>query len=255
MTSLNSAGIHVSLLKLTESHRDIFLKCLDDETMAPCWPGSHYSIPSSVTHRDNQDDDNKKEKVKKMGILLNVQERHMMKQCLKNACTAIIEKEGYLNELDRGCGDGDCGLTLKRLADGTQYYVSSINIIFFYYDYFLYFKLFSIFVNLIDIKLDMYFVGILNDLDNLSLSHPVALLSEIGSIAEEHMGGTSGALYCLFFTTAAKELALFGQKENFRYVWYCVFLSGLNCLEKYGKAKVGDRTMVCTCFLVKWIMF
>lgn len=209
MTSLNSAGIHVSLLKLTESHRDIFLKCLDDETMAPCWPGSHYSIPSSVTHRDNQDDDNKKEKVKKMGILLNVQERHMMKQCLKNACTAIIEKEGYLNELDRGCGDGDCGLTLKRLAD-----------------------------------------GILNDLDNLSLSHPVALLSEIGSIAEEHMGGTSGALYCLFFTTAAKELALFGQKENFRYVWYCVFLSGLNCLEKYGKAKVGDRTMIDTMYAV-----
>ncbi|EZA59458.1 triokinase/FMN cyclase [Ooceraea biroi] len=206
MTSLNSAGVHVSVLKLTESHRDIFVKCLDDETMAPCWPGGSYSIPSNVGYTSSKDN-NEKEKVKKIGISLNIREQHMMKLCLKNACTAIIEKEGYLNELDRGCGDGDCGSTLKRLAD-----------------------------------------NILNNLDNLSLSHPVALLSEIANIAEEQMGGTSGALYCLFFTTGAKELALLDQKKDLRYIWYCAFLSGLKCLEKYGKAKAGDRTMIDTMY-------
>lgn len=76
------------------------------------------------------------------------------------------------------------------------------------------------------------------------MSHPAALLSEIANIAEKHMGGTSGALYCLFFTTGAKELAS-KQGENLRDVWFCAFRSGLHCLEKYGKAKAGDRTMVC----------
>jgi len=72
----------------------------------------------------------------------------------------------------------------------------------------------------------------------------VTLLSEIANIAEECMGGTSGALYCLFFTTGAKELTLFEQGENLQYIWLCAFRSGLNCLERYGKAKAGDRTMV-----------
>lgn len=65
------------------------------------------------------------------------------------------------------------------------------------------------------------------------------------------MGGTSGALYCLFFTSGAKMLASFKQEENMRRVWFYAFCSGLNCLEKYGKAKVGDRTMVCirNCYL------
>ncbi|XP_012223378.1 triokinase/FMN cyclase-like isoform X2 [Linepithema humile] len=207
MTSLNSAGIHISLLRLTESHRDTFVKCLDDETMAPCWPGRSYSIPSTITRTPFKTAERKK--VEKTGISLNDREQGLIKLCLKNACTAIIEKETHLNELDRGCGDGDCGSTLKRLAD-----------------------------------------NILNNLDELSLSHPVALLSEIANIAEECMGGTSGALYCLFFTTGAKELTLFKQsysnKENLRYIWFCTFRSGLNCLEKYGKAKAGNRSMIDT---------
>jgi len=88
-------------------------------------------------------------------------------------------------------------------------------------------------------------IGILSNLDNLSLSYPASLLSEIANIAEEHMGGTSGALYCLFFMTGAKMLASFKQEDDIRRVWFCAFRSGLNCLEKYGRTKVGDRTMVC----------
>jgi dihydroxyacetone kinase len=130
MTSLNSAGIHLSLLKLTESHRDTFVKCLDDETMAPCWPGGNYSIPSSVVHSPPEDNNEKEKAGKKVGVSLNEQEQHVTKLCLRNACMAIIEKEAHLNELDRGCGDGDCGSTLKRLADGARYRIrcSSLSI-------------------------------------------------------------------------------------------------------------------------------
>lgn len=116
MTSLNSAGIHVSLLKLTKSHGDVFVKCLDEETMAPCWPGCSYSIPSTVTRPLFKDAE--KKKAEKIGISLNAHEQRLIKMCLENACAAIVEQEAYLNELDRGCGDGDCGSTLKRFADG-----------------------------------------------------------------------------------------------------------------------------------------
>ncbi|XP_012525510.1 triokinase/FMN cyclase isoform X2 [Monomorium pharaonis] len=204
MTSLNSVGIHISVLKLNESYGDVFVECLDEKTSAPCWPGCAYSVPSrfstSIPSKDTE-----KEKVNKIGISLNVPDQQLIKSCLKNACAAIIEKEAYLNGLDRGCGDGDCGSTLKRFAD-----------------------------------------GILSNLDNLSLSHPAALLTEIANIAEEHMGGTSGALYCLFFTTGAKVLASFEQEEDIRRIWCYTFRSGLNCLEKYGKAKAGSRTMIDT---------
>ncbi|KAL6261264.1 hypothetical protein P5V15_008786 [Pogonomyrmex californicus] len=203
MTSLNSAGIHISLLKLTKEHGNVFVECLDEETTAPCWPGCNYSVSSTLTNSIPFRDTKKKE-AEMIGISLNVRDQHLIKSCLENASAAIIEKEAYLNELDRGCGDGDCGSTLKRFAD-----------------------------------------GILNNLDNLPLTHPAALLSEIANIAEEHMGGTSGALYCLFFTAGAKMLASFEQEEeDIRHVWFCAFRSGLNCLEKYGKAKAGDRTMV-----------
>ncbi|XP_014483599.1 PREDICTED: triokinase/FMN cyclase-like isoform X2 [Dinoponera quadriceps] len=203
MTSLNSSGVHVSLLKLNENHENMFVEYLDDITAAPCWPNRSCNVPSTAIRAPSEDAT--REIAGKIGISLNTQEQCLTKLCLENACVAISDNEEYLNELDRGCGDGDCGSTMKRLAD-----------------------------------------GVLNNLNKLSLSHPATLLSEIASIAETCMGGTSGALYCLFFTSGAKELALCRHGEDKRRMWFLAFYSGLKCLEKYGKAKVGDRTMIDT---------
>jgi hypothetical protein len=35
------------------------------------------------------------------------------------AANALESNADRLNELDSGCGDGDCGSTLNRWADGT----------------------------------------------------------------------------------------------------------------------------------------
>ena len=58
------------------------------------------------------------------------------------------------------------------------------------------------------------------------------------------MGGTSGALYCLFFTSAAAELISAQQGEYWLNIWARALRSGLQCLVKYGKANPGDRSMV-----------
>lgn len=118
MTSLNSVGVHVSLLKLTESHGDMFVECLDEKTTAPCWPGRAYSIPSAPTGAPSTDTE--KRKMEKIGISLNERDQRLIETCLRNVCTVIIGTEEQINKLDRGCGDGDCGSTLKRFAEGTQ---------------------------------------------------------------------------------------------------------------------------------------
>ncbi|KZC10644.1 Bifunctional ATP-dependent dihydroxyacetone kinase/FAD-AMP lyase (cyclizing) [Dufourea novaeangliae] len=201
MTSLNSAGIHITLLKLPENYKDMFISYLDSPTAAPRWPGCAYSVP--LKSRRTTIQVKVTEGAKQIGIKVNTQQQNLLRQCLKSACERIIEKETVINDLDRGCGDGDCGTTLKRLAS-----------------------------------------DILQKLDNFYVSHPSSVFSELAHIAEEQMGGTSGALYCLLFTSLAAELVLAEEGKGWLFIWAKALRSGLTCLIKYGKAKPGDRSMI-----------
>ncbi|XP_046832755.1 triokinase/FMN cyclase-like isoform X1 [Vespa crabro] len=201
VTSLNSVGIHITLLKIPKCHKNVFLSCLDDATNAPGWPGCFYSIPLTITQTPFNEVE--KKKLDKIGIQVDNQYGHLIKLCLQNACKSIIEKEIYLNELDSCCGDGDCGTTLKRFTMSIQ-----------------------------------------KHLNKLSFTYPSLLLAQIADIAEESMGGSSGALYCLFFTTGAKELLSLKENEDITSAWSRTFCSALDSIIKYGKAKPGDRTML-----------
>ncbi|XP_050472812.1 triokinase/FMN cyclase-like isoform X3 [Bombus huntii] len=201
MTSLNSAGVHITLLKLSGDDKSFFLGCLDAPTVAPKWPGCVYSISTENARKVVQDPVART--VETIGMEITLELQNLLKQCLKSACESIIQKETHLNDLDRGCGDGDTGSTLNRLA-----------------------------------------TGILGNLDKFQFSHPSSVFTELAHIAEEEMGGTSGALYSLFFTSITTELVSISEKEGWLQIWARTFRSGLNCLIKYGKAKPGDRSMV-----------
>lgn len=92
----------------------------------------------------------------------------------------------------------------------------------------------------------LFFSDILQNLNNYCLSHPSTLLTQLAHAAEKQMGGTSGALYCLLFTSGATELKSADEGETWLHIWARVLRSCLKCLMKYGKAKPGDRSMVCT---------
>ncbi|XP_078038686.1 triokinase/FMN cyclase [Augochlora pura] len=201
MTSLNSAGIHITLLKLPEDFRSMFLSCLDSPTNAPKWPGCVFSVPAEAKQRTTREE--VLQDIKQVGIKIEEHQQYLLKQCLKCACESLIEKEAVINDLDRGCGDGDCGSTLKRLAN-----------------------------------------DILQRLESFSFSHPSSVFSELARIAEEQMGGTSGALYCLLFTSFAAELVSAQEAESWSFILARAIRSGLSCLIKYGKAKPGDRSMI-----------
>ncbi|CAL7941747.1 unnamed protein product [Xylocopa violacea] len=206
MTSLNSAGVHITLLKIDEKNKNMYLSCLDAPTDAPKWPGCVYSVPMENTVFQ----DSILRITKRRGIEIDTQLQVLFEQCLKGACEALIQKEIHLNELDRGCGDGDTGSTLKRLA----------------------------------IEISTLFSEILLSLGRLQFSHPSSVFTELANIAEDQMGGTSGALYCLYFTCIATELVPVQESDGWLRIWARTLRSGFNCLMKYGKAKPGDRSMI-----------
>lgn len=116
MTSLNSAGIHITLLKLPPDYKDVFIGCLDDPTSAPRWPGCAYSVPLGKIYKPSQTKTARF--TERIGLRIEIPQQNILRQCLKRGCESIIEKESFINNLDRGCGDGDCGTTLKSLAKG-----------------------------------------------------------------------------------------------------------------------------------------
>lgn len=119
MTSLDGAGVQISVLRLGDHHEASLVSCLDEATSAPSWPGSAYSVPPSLSRGIPFKPDWEDEKrIARVGPALNEEEENLLRKCLENACRAITEKENEINELDSGCGDGDCGSTMRRLATG-----------------------------------------------------------------------------------------------------------------------------------------
>lgn len=90
----------------------------------------------------------------------------------------------------------------------------------------------------------------MTSVEDLSLSHAASVFMELSYIAEEKMGGTSGALYSLMFTLAGKELANC-DNENWPQLWHNAWKTAINGIMKYSKARIGDKTMVFKIFKKK----
>ncbi|XP_075227967.1 triokinase/FMN cyclase-like isoform X1 [Lycorma delicatula] len=112
VTSLDMGGVQISLLKTTGQPN--WLKLLDAETEAFAWPGrvtSYEKCPVKITETVTL--------LKKLtGPELPPHEADVLKNCLQAIAYSLKSSETKLNLLDSGCGDGDCGTTLRNLADG-----------------------------------------------------------------------------------------------------------------------------------------
>lgn len=118
MSSLDSVGVHISILKLPEREKTIIISCLDDPTDAPQWPGNVYSLPPQFSRPPFQDEG--KMEFSRIGKQFSKSQENLFKECLRRASLSIVKEENFINDLDRGCGDGDCGSTLKQLADSNK---------------------------------------------------------------------------------------------------------------------------------------
>ncbi|KFO80490.1 Bifunctional ATP-dependent dihydroxyacetone kinase/FAD-AMP lyase (cyclizing), partial [Cuculus canorus] len=119
---------------------------------------------------------------------------------LERVCSTLLEMQEKLNELDRAAGDGDCGHTHARAARAIQEWVRS---------------------------------------EPLPAA-PAQLLSALADLLLEKMGGSSGVLYGLFLTAAAR--ALLGRNDL--PAWADAMDAGTEAMGRYGGAAPGDRTML-----------
>ncbi|KAH7914593.1 Dak1 domain-containing protein [Hygrophoropsis aurantiaca] len=126
-------------------------------------------------------------------------------EAIERACKAVIAAEPEITRMDNIAGDGDCGLTLK---DGAT--------------------------------------GVLKELEkgNVTGDDVVRSIITIAHVAEESMGGTSGALYSIFFSALAQGLVTGGPGVATPQRWSKALSSALERLYAYTHARPPSRTLV-----------
>jgi triose/dihydroxyacetone kinase / FAD-AMP lyase (cyclizing) len=109
LSSLDMAGISISLLALTEE----WLRWLDAPTSAPAWPNVRPHSPGKRGEDPPPKDYGMKSAASGSDVTARGRE---VKQAIEAACRALIAAEPELTELDRITGDGDLGASMERAA-------------------------------------------------------------------------------------------------------------------------------------------
>ncbi|KAH9639964.1 hypothetical protein HF086_008059 [Spodoptera exigua] len=115
-TSLEMQGFQICLLHLNKEKGDFWLELLDAPTAASAWSGGQLSLRSEEEHVD---DDTLLQAGRRKGATgpsLSPKQQELLRGSLLAAAEDLIKNEALLNKLDSGCGDGDCGITLKNFA-------------------------------------------------------------------------------------------------------------------------------------------
>lgn len=84
----------------------------------------------------------------------------------------------------------------------------------------------------------------LGALPSLDCKHPADAATAIAEAVGTGVGGTSGALYQLFFAAASAALRNSAAQDTTSREYAAALLAGVQSIQKHGKAREGDRTMV-----------
>ncbi|KAJ6541562.1 dihydroxyacetone kinase [Mycena capillaripes] len=126
---------------------------------------------------------------------------------LRRACAALVEAEPEITRMDTVAGDGDCGLTLKAGAQGVTQAIEA---------------------------------------GSITGTDLVADVRAIAKVAETAMGGTSGALYSIFFSALAQGIqsAAASTTTATPDLWATALSAALAKLYTYTRARPPSRTLV-----------
>ncbi|NXK87649.1 TKFC cyclase, partial [Formicarius rufipectus] len=113
-----------------------------------------------------------------------------VEQVLERVCSTLLDIQDKLNQLDREAGDGDCGHTHARAAQAIRGWMHS----------------------------------------RPPPAAPSQLLSSLADLLLEKMGGSSGVLYGLFLTAAARSLR--GRSDPS--AWADAVDSGIDAMRRWG---------------------
>lgn len=206
MTSLNGLGFSISLLKLQDAGvGKSMLELLDAPAECNGWAAAISSNTWSKPPTQTRDGDSGAAgENKPCGIQLDPA---VATKALKSALERVIKAEPEVTRYDTVVGDGDCGIGLKRGAEGVLHYINSAP-----------------------------------DQTDAAL-----YLDKIIGVVENTMDGTSGALYAIFLNALAGGIRSQGNggadKANAK-IWAKALSIAMNSMGRYTPAKPGDRTLV-----------
>lgn len=228
MTSLDMHGFSVSVLFLPPNaeQEEHVIELLDAKTCAPAWPKIVQSTRPCLTKppgpvqtlagdTDSREESLKVDTMETKGKKERTVHRDIVEVCIRAACGALIADAAELDRLDARVGDGDCGTTHAR---GAQALLTSLPTI------------------LARVQSDDLRV------------RPSMLAKAIADELGRSMGGSSGALYTMFFTAAADAAPVVGEES------VCdtasledmarMLRAGMEGVMHWGGAVPGDRTMI-----------
>ncbi|KAF7303561.1 Dihydroxyacetone kinase [Mycena indigotica] len=212
MTSLNMPGFSISLVLLpraedTQAPKASFLLSLLD---APAQtPGWKWSSGAPpVTPTPLAPPPHPPAKRAADATAVSASKPSEFVTAIQRACDAVVAAEAEITRMDTIAGDGDCGLTLKSGAQAVQKAVAA---------------------------------------KNITGTDLVGDLLAVAKVAETDMGGTSGALYSIFFSALAQGVqgAAGGQLTTATpELWATALTSALKKLYTYTRARPPSRTLV-----------
>ncbi|PPJ60959.1 hypothetical protein CBER1_08590 [Cercospora berteroae] len=206
MTSLNGLGFSISLLKTSDTGvGKSVLELLDAPSEAAGWSAAITS--KTWTNRPTETRELARDKTAENQPSSVQIDASYANKVLGQALDKLIQAEPEITRYDTVVGDGDCGIGLKRGAEGIKKKLSEI--------------------------------GGQND--------AALWLNEIIGVVETDMDGTSGALYAIFLNALAYGIRLQGNggsKQANPKIWASALQEASQSLAKYTPAKPGDRTLV-----------
>ncbi|KAJ7052269.1 dihydroxyacetone kinase [Mycena amicta] len=214
MTSLNMPGFSLSLALLPRPEdtaapkASLLLSLLDSPAQTPGWKWSSGAPPITPTPLAPAPNPPAKRTLSANAVTVSAPQPGEFIAALERACAALIAAEPEITRMDTIAGDGDCGLTLKSGAQGVQKEIGA---------------------------------------KNITGTDLVADVVTIAKVAETYMGGTSGALYSIFFSALAQgvQAAAAGKTSAATpELWGIALTSALSKLYTYTRARPPSRTLV-----------
>jgi len=184
------------------------LDLLDSPAEVPGWRWSARQVPlRALSGASSAQTENISQPLSIAILKLSASKPTDFVPAIKSACYAIIAAEPGLTRFDSIAGDGDCGLTLKAGAEGVLQKIGD---------------------------------GTINGDD------VIGSIIAISGVAEAAMGGTSGALYSIFFSALARALsdANLPEKHVATEAWAIAVSSALDKLYTYTRARPPSRTLI-----------
>lgn len=212
MPSMDAQGFSVSILKITCADA---VKYLDSPTSAPGWPRTfcgkcaypNLSANAELTPVVKPSIEYRRlSKIsgdEGIGPVLSENASLALDQIAAFACEALISCEKQLDTMDFELGDGDTGKMLKKGAEALKTAIRE---------------------------------------GQINTTHPYLFLQGTSEILSETIGGTSGALYSIFFNAASK---IFKESAEITpLTWSEAFKAGVKAVKCYGNVEIGDRSLI-----------